>query len=171
MMNKKLSKKRREQLFCRYYAVFLDAGEAARRAGYQEPETEGPLLLTQSRIQSQLNELENENRSLLMNQAIEGYRKLAFSSAKDAVRLLDTQRERSETDDLDLFSISEIKTSSSGVQIKFFDRQKALDKLCELAQGIKDTKAAEETLEDNLCEAISKGAKAIAEKDGQAQDA
>ncbi len=71
-----------------------------------------------------------------------GYRRLAFGSVADAIRLL-LASETGEVPDpetLDLFSVSEIKRpKGGGLEIKFFDRQKALDRLaaleCETADG------------------------------------
>ena len=94
-----------------------------------------------------------------MAQAIEGYRRLAFSSAQDAIHLLDREFDPKNAENLDLFSVSEIKTSPSGVQIKFFDRQKALDKLYDLAEE----NSTAPPLVDSLCDAIAKGAQALSE--------
>lgn len=167
MTNRKLSKKHRERLFCQYYAVFLDAVQAAKQAGFQDPQAEGPLLLARPDIQLTLAQLQDQYSFLLKNQAMEGYRRLAFSSAKDAVRLLKTPLGPEDGAGLDLFSVSEIRTSPSGVQIKFADRQKALDRLCELAREMQDPAPPDETLEDRLQQAITRGAEAIAEKDGE----
>lgn len=60
-----------------------------------------------------------------------GYQRLAFGNTSDAVSLLYT-KEPQEADfgAMDLFMISEIKKPKDGsVEIKFFDRLKALEKL------------------------------------------
>ncbi|HJB26924.1 MAG TPA: terminase small subunit [Firmicutes bacterium] len=162
MNNKRLSRKQRERLFCRYYLISLDAQQAAKQAGLPRPGETGPLLLTDVGIQEYLKELEDENKHLLMAQAIEGYRRLAFSSAQDAIHLLDREFDPKNAENLDLFSVSEIKTSPSGVQIKFFDRQKALDKLYDLAEAREENSTAP-PLVDSLCDAIAKGAQALSE--------
>ena len=169
MNNKRLTRKQREQLFCRYYLTLLDAESAASQAGLSNPSKTGPLLLTEKRIQAYLRELEEQNKSILMSQAIQGYRRLAFSSAEDAARLLENSLDPTQADHLDLFSVSEIKASSSGIQIKFFDRQKALDKLCELAE-ISQKPSDEESLTDALSDAISKGAEALSRNRISAND-
>lgn len=62
----------------------------------------------------------------------EGLRRLAFGEIKDAVTLLfaDEGEIISRLPELDLFNISEIKRpKGGGMEIKFFDRFKALEKL------------------------------------------
>ena len=58
-------------------------------------------------------------------------------------------------DELDLFNISEIKRKKGGdVEIKFFDRLKALEHLSEMSEGT-------ETGDTSLYSAIQKGAIAL----------
>ncbi|MCM1114366.1 MAG: terminase small subunit [Clostridium sp.] len=68
----------------------------------------------------------------------EGLRRLAFGEITDAVSLLFESEETiiSTLPRLDLFNVSEIKRAKGGgMEIKFFDRLKALDKLGELASA------------------------------------
>ncbi len=74
----------------------------------------------------------SRKKKVTQNEVIEGLRHLAFGDIQDAVTLL------FETDEnilnalpkLDLFNISEIKTGKGGgMEIKFFDRIKAMEKL------------------------------------------
>lgn len=60
-----------------------------------------------------------------------GYERLAFGNIADAIKLLYTEDINDiNLDDMDLFNISEIKKiKGGGVEIKFFDRIKALEKL------------------------------------------
>lgn len=63
-----------------------------------------------------------------------GLRRLAFGNCSDAVYLVfaDEMPPAETIKKLDLFNISEIKrVKGGGVEIKFFDRQKALEKLFE----------------------------------------
>ena len=62
----------------------------------------------------------------------EGLRRLAFGEIKDAVTLLfaDENEIMEKLPDLDLFCVSEIKRpKGGGMEIKFFDRIKALERL------------------------------------------
>ena len=58
-----------------------------------------------------------------------GYERLAFGSTSDAFRLLMSEGEL-DVQTLDLYNVSEIKKPKDGaMEIKFFDRLKALEKL------------------------------------------
>lgn len=68
---------------------------------------------------------------ILKNLALEGYRKLAFGNITDSLKLMFSDN-LSELDfnTLNLWNISEIKKPKDGsLEIKFFDRLKALEKL------------------------------------------
>lgn len=68
---------------------------------------------------------------------IKGYEKLAFGSVSDAVKLLFFQdSDPGLLDELDLFHIAEIKKlKEGGMEIKFFDRLKAMEYLGELGKN------------------------------------
>ncbi len=133
-MNKtKLTKK--ELDFCRWYAKLRNTREASIRAGYTPfPERQGIKLLSKKTIQEQISSIENENKTT--NRTIEtGFERLAFGSISDAVKLIISAGELSSPDieGLDLFNVAEIKyTCGKGMEIKFFDRLKALEKLQDL---------------------------------------
>ena len=63
--------------------------------------------------------------------AVIGYRRLAFGSTSDAASLMFEENPSRETlENMDLFLVSEIKRPKDGaMEIKFFDRVKALEKL------------------------------------------
>lgn len=68
----------------------------------------------------------------------EGFRRLAFGDIQDAVKLLFESEENvlSVLPELDLFNVSEIKRQKGGgMEIKFFDRIKALEKLREITDS------------------------------------
>ena len=60
-----------------------------------------------------------------------GYERLAFGSTADAFRLLmSTEEDGIDVGKLDLFNVAEIKRPKDGaMELKFFDRLKALDQL------------------------------------------
>ena len=75
----------------------------------------------------------------------EGLRHLAFGEIQDAVRLLYAPEEQilPALGEMDLFNISEIKRpKGGGMEIKFFDRLKALEKLQALEAAEGNTAAA-----------------------------
>lgn len=71
-------------------------------------------------------------KKITQKDVTEGFRRLAFGEIQDAVTLLfETEDEiLKNLPNLDLFNVSEIKrVKGGGMEIKFFDRLKALEKL------------------------------------------
>ena len=134
MNEKKLTKKEIE--FCRWYVRLRNPRESALRSGFTIlPEQRALNLLSKDSIRQKIAELENENSadSKLISA---GLQRLAFGSVTDAVKLILSARDNTspDIDSLDLFNVSEIKfTSGKGMEIKFFDRLKALEKLSDLS--------------------------------------
>lgn len=69
--------------------------------------------------------------------AKEGFRRLAFGSVGDAVRLLFAEKvDPRVLKKMDLFSVSEIRRNKDGsLEIRFFDRMEALRMLSELEKA------------------------------------
>lgn len=136
----KIKLRPKEQLFCFYYAKLQNSKEAALKAGFSPltAELQGDRLLQQDNIQAYIREIAKEQvYDDLLQKVISGLIRLAFSPTNDCVSLLlkNKQELMDKLDTLDLFTISEIKTPKDGcMEIKFFDRYKALDKLIELVQ-------------------------------------
>lgn len=158
-MKKSLNEK--EKLFCVYYAASGDARGSAARAGYGiSPSKTAAKLLARADIRAEIERLEKE-RNALNAQAEKGLYRLAFGSVADALRLMlceDTLTAQ-EIEQLDLFNVSEIKRpKGGGMEIKFFDRLKALEKLAQLTGG-------SENAESSFFKALSEGAKLLSEED------
>ena len=85
---------------------------------------------------------------------------MAFGCVSDAIKLLFSDEvSESQIELMDLFNISEIKKKKGGdIEIKFFDRLKALEKL----QNINVDASSEE---NSFYSAIEKGAAALRETD------
>lgn len=82
-----------------------------------------------------------KRKKSVKEQVQEGLLKLAKGDVSDAVSLLFLSDEEalSRLDKLNLFNVSEIKAlKGGGMEIKFFDRIKAFDKLSGLAAGSND---------------------------------
>lgn len=136
-MAKELTAK--EALFCEYYKILHSAREAAARSGYPFPERSGIKLLKKAAVRRYLNEIDTKEVT-----AEDGLKRIAFGNVTDAVYLCTRgempDRETLET--LDLYMVSEIKIpKGGGIEIKFFDRLKALDLLA--AQSVADGGSAE----------------------------
>lgn len=122
----------REQYFCYHYINTGNLREAAALAGYnKEAEKKGIQLLTKKSVKEEVERLYNEKKKNLLYKACMGYERLAFGSVADAIRLLYIDKlEKINLESMDLFNISEIKRPKDGaMEIKFFDRIKALEKL------------------------------------------
>lgn len=122
----------RERSFCRHYVNVGNPREAAALAGYgREPERKGIGLLSKEAVKEEIDRLYGEKRKNLAYKACMGYERLAFGSVADAIRLLYVDElDEVGLEAMDLFGISEIKRPKDGaIEIKFFDRLRALEKL------------------------------------------
>lgn len=160
MNEKKLTKK--EDEFCLWYIRLRNPREAALRAGYAlMPEYAALHLLSKEKIREKISRLEKE---ILTNDKLvpTGLERLAFGSSSDAVKLILTAGTDNspDIDSLDLFNVSEIKyTCGKGMEIKFFDRLKALEKLSEISGSTAEDSAV------SFYEAIERSAKSRSEGD------
>lgn len=121
----------REKRFCELYTVLGDPVKAASAAGYESPEKAGSVLLSRDEINCEIGGLFEKRLKNIRQKAYAGYEKIAFGSVNDAVRLLFENESFSEDGgSYDLFNVAEIKRPKEGaLEIKFFDRLKALEKL------------------------------------------
>lgn len=127
--------KNREKEFCICFAETGDAKLSAATAGYKiKPRVRGLELLSRDDIRSEIKRLVKQKEKLMSTLASVGYQRLAFGDTSDAVSLLYKQApEEADFGTMDLFMISEIKKPKDGsVEIKFFDRFKALERLADM---------------------------------------
>lgn len=97
--------------------------------------------------------------------AKEGYRRLAFGSCADAFKLVfrETPPTASEIEAMDLFCVSTVRQSKNGgVELSFFDRFEALDRLAELER----LESGGEGVAPPFYSALVMGAQAIAAQGG-----
>lgn len=154
-MKNELNKK--EKLFCIYYSKTRNTREAAFRAGYTLlPERTAGKLLSKKEVIREIENLDKQRKANTVDIAA-GFGRAAFGSIADALRLLyDENLSPCELESLDLFNIAEIKRpKGGGMEIKFFDRLKALDKLQALCFS-----SCENTLQP-FYDALEKSAKKI----------
>ncbi len=125
----------REREFCLSFMQSGDAQLSARRAGFRNPDSEGERLLCNEKICAELERLSELRGRLLSAMSVIGYQRLAFGSAADAASLLFEENPSRETlGKMDLFLVSEIRRPKDGaMEIKFFDRARALEKLASLS--------------------------------------
>lgn len=136
--------KPREKLFCLYYCQCRNPRSAAASAGYGLfAKKAAAKLMCRDDIQAEI-EKNDSAMTVTQGEIKGGYRALAFGSAADAISLVlcgDGEITAQKIEALDLMNISEIKRpKGGGIEIKFFDRLKALEKLYEIssAEGEKD---------------------------------
>ena len=147
----------KQTLFCTYYVQTRNGREAAANCGYRFAQRTAARLLRRSDIRAQIEQLDRETAHA-QDEIAAGYARLAFGCVSDAVALaLSLDPKTAGLEELDLFSISEIKCGKNGVELKFFDRLKALEKLEALARG-KENELARE-----LFSAIGRGAQTLRE--------
>ena len=128
--SKKLKKK--ELIFCHQYLKTGNPKEAAILSGYGcTPEAKAMWLLSRPDICQKIDELYSEKKRNFIYRAAIGYERLAFGSISDAIRLIFSEKLNfSEIEKMNLFNIAEIKKPRDGaLEIKFFDRLRALEKL------------------------------------------
>ncbi|MBR6419058.1 MAG: terminase small subunit [Oscillospiraceae bacterium] len=156
--------------FCRWFMALGNPAEAARRAGFpaETAEQEALRLLQTPACRSYLSQLAAQPPLPLQSLCIAGLARLAFGAANDAAKLVfaDEMPSDSTLSALDLFHVSELKRDKGGgVEVKLFDRQKAMERLLECAASADSAAAASALL------AALSGAEHAAEPDTREEDA
>lgn len=132
------------------YAMCGNAYEAAVYAGAPRSKAafEGVRLLCMKGVRRKIAAFRQEQEECA---AAQGLRRIAFGRVNDAVRLMFAEEVTPEMiEQADLYCVSEIKRDRGGkVEMKFFDRQKAIERLMDLEREINDGANAE-----NLISAI-----------------
>jgi hypothetical protein len=128
---KKLSKK--QKAFCR---SFVDTG-SIDKAELASGTRDGSKLLSDENIVQEIERLSKLQCQGMNILARAGLKRLAMGSISDAVSLIYMEKpDREKLRDMDLFMISEIRRQKDGhMEIKFFDRFKALDKLIQNSEN------------------------------------
>jgi hypothetical protein len=120
-----------QEQFCRVYLQTMDPDRAAAAAGYRD----GYARLGTEEIQSRLETMRTAvGGQLRREDAVRRLAQLAFGQANDAVGLA-LGRGGGDPAELDLTAVSEIKVTDKGVEIKFLDRVRALETLCQLLES------------------------------------
>ncbi|MEF2920634.1 MAG: terminase small subunit [Acutalibacteraceae bacterium] len=129
---------KREERFCCFYSSNGNVRLSAVMAGYENnPEQVGQQLLMRDDISTKVKEYRDIRLKDLKFMALQGYERLAFGGIADCIQLLYMDNPDLQTlERMDLYMISEIKRPKEGaMEIKFFDRLKALEKLSEAQQS------------------------------------
>lgn len=159
--------KKREKDFCRLTVVTGDPHTAALRAGYKRPDEAWPELITRADIADEIRRVTREVSKVFRDTLLCSLYRLTASDNNDAVRLLyHEQVSDEEIREMNLSGIAEIKrTKDKSVEIKFFDRIKALDRLSELGETFGESSSA-----GGLLEAMRLSAQALRGMRGREDD-
>lgn len=144
-MQEKNNLKAKRNAFCGYYVMLGNVAEAAERAGFgRENALDAGISCLKSpecrRNIAKLREIISDSGNITA-----GLKRLAFGNCTDAVYLVfaDELPPPEIIEKLDLFNVSEIKrVKGGGVEVKLFDRLKALEKLFELENSCSDRNKA-----------------------------
>ena len=122
----------RRGTFCRAYLRTMDPERAAAEAGKQD----GFAYLAEERVQNRLEQMREAAAGQLRREdAVRRLAQMAFGQVNDGVRLA-LLGKTAETENMDLSAVAEIRvTDKGGVEVKFVDRVKALETLCNLLES------------------------------------
>ncbi|MCI1268350.1 MAG: terminase small subunit [Ruminococcus sp.] len=125
--------KEKRRLFACNYVCLGSVREAALQSGFppQDALTQGMRLLCEPACKKLIDKL-RQSCCIGSPEIMSGFNRLAFGSPNDAVYLVfsDELPPADIISKLDLFNVSEIKRlKGGGVEVKLFDRQKALEKM------------------------------------------
>lgn len=142
--------------------MLRNGSEAAARSGYTlNPKSAATKLLSRKEIAEEIANVSAMQRPA-QSEAAAGYKRLAFGSAADALSLIFCEEAptKEELAAMDLFNVAEIKRpKGGGLEIKFFDRLKPLERLAEISE-------AETSTAMPFYEALNTSAKALYGRDG-----
>lgn len=149
----------RERLFCSAYARLGNGADAAGKAGYAALTRERTALrlLTREDIRQEVARCLEAHRRHSAVMGLVGLERLALGGTGEAAALLAKGEELSpeELRQLDLFGVSQLKSfKGGGVEIKFFDRLRALELLIQQVDK-------EENTSHSLYQALEQGIQAL----------
>ena len=157
--------KPKEKEFCRLMAAYADPVRAAREAGYRRPERDWSELAAREEIVEEIRRRCENIRSVYESTATAGLYRLAYGDIGDALTLISREAlTEDELRSLDLRNVSEIKRTDKGIEVKFCDRIKAIDKLQELFSR------SDRGGGSGLLDAIMTSAKALSDRAGSDSD-
>ena len=158
--------KPKEKEFCRLTAICGDPERAAREAGYRSAD-KWRRLICRADIAGEIRKNASTLRSIYRDTAMCGLYRMAFGKQSDALKLLyRANPSDKELEAMDLTSVAEIKrTKEKSVEIKFFERVKAAEKLNTLFNSSEELNSS-----GGLIEAMTLAAQALGHSTGSEGD-
>ncbi|MBO6127067.1 MAG: terminase small subunit [Clostridia bacterium] len=131
-IKKRLSNK--EKAFCYYLVETGNPTEAFSISGMQTGKENIQELVTDENIREEIKKIYEIKKQNLAIKSEIGYERLAFGEISDPIKLMFVKNyDENQIKNMNLFNISEIKRLKDGtIEIKFFDRMKALEKLYQI---------------------------------------
>lgn len=128
-IKKQLSKK--EKIFCYYLVETGNIYEAFSIADMKIKKENISELMMNDSIREEIKKIYEIKKQNFSIKAEIGYERLAFGEVSDSIKLIFTKDlDKNQIKNMNFFNISEIKKLKDGtIEIKFFDRMKALEKL------------------------------------------
>lgn len=129
--------KPREKQFCQWLAILGEPTQAAQKAGYRHPEEVWPDLLERKEIADEVKRIARALCAVYENTAKCSLYRVAYGGVEEALTLLyDENPPKEKLSAAGLLNIAEIKrTKDKTIEIKFFDRLKAAEKLAVLRES------------------------------------
>jgi len=154
--------KPKEKEFCRFMAVYGEPMRAAKEAGYKHPEN-WPRLVCREDIAAEIRGCSASLRTVYQETAVSGLYRLAFGNPADALKLLYNENPSDkELEALDLSAVAEVRrTKDKSVEIKLYDRVKALDRLNDILNSSRELNPS-----GGLLEAMRLSAQALGRRGG-----
>ncbi len=135
--------------FAQLFVRLRSGSETAVKLGVEpkEAKAESARLLADPRVKRAIKKLDKDDQQTLAYVKT-GLSRLAFGQINDVAALVFSEQPDLELiSRADLFNVSELKrVKGGGVEVKFFDRQKALEKLFELDPDLRGQSRAEQFL-------------------------
>lgn len=149
--------KKRERTFCLLVSQGKPIDKAAHLAGYKDS-LAGASLIARDEITKEIIRILGNRKRLMKSLAYLGYEHLAFGNIDDCISLLSSEDISADRlKNMDLFMISEIKKPKDGaMEIKFFDRLKAMEKLYSSDEGQKECVPFYEALEKSAMALVNR---------------
>ncbi|MDR1364440.1 MAG: terminase small subunit [Oscillospiraceae bacterium] len=121
---------KKEEMFCRYFVNTGNIDQASVLSGFKNHDI-AQKLISKIEILEKIKKLYKEKQEIMMIKTNIGYEHLAFGGINDAIKLIFSGNPSvDELNKMDFFNVSEIRRPREGaIEIKFFDRLKALEKL------------------------------------------
>lgn len=159
----------KQKRFCEEYLTDLNATQAAKRAGYKNPEI-GRQLITKNNVSEYLNKLRNEQSKrtqITADMVLNELAAIAFSDRTKIARVnADGVVELNETDKLpDALkkAISGIKEGKFGVEVSSYDKIRALELLGKHLGMFKEKPPEEPSIIDDI-DPLSESLQKLAEE-------